>query len=268
MKKYLLIIVLFAFSFSSFGQKRMLGDMVKNYQYVDLKTVNFGFTVGLNFLDNEMWHKQYRSKTNELYFGEVVKANYGFSIGGIAQFKINKYWSLRFNPTLLMGKTTVSFNNILPGAKYITSADQKVPDEYKMNPRDVDISSISFNFPILFKLTSERFGNYRPFMLGGFSFNYDIASETVVNVDQDIFLRKKPMDLCLELGLGVAFYLPFCKLSTELRLSLGLIDILDHNITDKNRKDIKASSVPKAAMYTDNIDRMTSKVFSILIHFE
>lgn len=63
----------------------------------------------------------------------------------------------------------------------------------------------------------------------------------------------------LETGLGCDFYLPYFKFGMELRLSLGLTDILVKKYDTKN---------PGYEMYTDALKKVRARMVTVCFNFE
>ena len=63
----------------------------------------------------------------------------------------------------------------------------------------------------------------------------------------------RPLDFYFEIGAGLDFYLTYFKLSTELKMSYGLKDVLIHE------PDVEYNSV---------IEELKSKMFLLSLHFE
>ena len=67
---------------------------------------------------------------------------------------------------------------------------------------------------------------------------------------------KKPFDVYLEIGFGVDFYLQYFKFSPELKLSVGMRNML---------VDDPAEGFPQ---YVNSINRLSSYVVMLCFHFE
>jgi hypothetical protein len=185
-------------------------------------------------------------KSDNGFLSEVVNPQPGFCVGVIGEYRFNEYLALRLTPGVTFG------------GRYI----QYVHDTTKL---EASSTSVIFEMPVLVKLSAKRYGNTRGYILAGASAKYDINSERNLNPDSGVFIKNKSWDICLEFGVGFDWYMEFFKLSTELRFSLGLLDIINHNITEK---EIIKYSDYTIENYTNNIDRMSSKVVSLLFHFE
>ncbi len=84
--------------------------------------------------------------------------------------------------------------------------------------------------------------------------HYNVKKE--YDEDKPVYLRLKRSDLYYEIGPGLDFYLPFFKLSLELKVSTGLRDVLVHD---------PAAGYPQ---YSNAIHKMKSQIWIVSFHFE
>lgn len=201
-----------------------------------MKRIHYGFTLGINYMDYNMWFR-----ANTPIRGEVAIFEPGLSVGLISNLKINDYFSFRITPGFVFGGRKITFSQ---------------PEDAKI---DSYSGSILAECPFLLKLSSERYGNNRAYLIGGVNLKYDIISENSLHPEEMVFTRNNSFDYSIEFGVGMDFYMPFFKLSTELRISLGLTDVLNHE-KDKNYEEYYK--------YTEGIEKMNSKIVSLLFHFE
>jgi hypothetical protein len=116
------------------------------------------------------------------------------------------------------------------------------------------MKSALISLPVLAKVAGPRFNNYRPYVIGGISANYDLTAK------KHTFLRATPLAICLEAGFGCDFYLPFFKMIPELKFSFGLNDILE-----KDRSDLLDSS---QLVYTQSVNKGTMNMVTLTLYFE
>jgi len=238
--KKALIILLFLFSSSYiFAQRIYSSGRIQNNQRVDQKRLHFGFTLGLNAMDYAI-----RNSAKDNVKAEQVTFAPGFSVGIISDLKLHEDFSLRFQPGLEFGERMILYSN---------------DDDLGTPPAESVIESVVINLPLLLKYRAKRIDNYRPYLVGGFSYKMDVQAPTKLDVEDGVLVSLKPNYFCLELGAGIDFYLPYFKFATELKFSLGLQDILNHKLDSEN---------PEADFYTHSINRMSSKVVTLSFHFE
>jgi len=170
---------------------------------------------------------------------EVTLLNPGINIQIITNLKLHKYFDLRFLPGVAFGQRNIRY--YLDGTLY---------DERQR------IESSFLEFPLLLKYKGARLNNVRPYIIGGINYRYDLAGKKDYDVDKQVYLRLRRSDLYYEFGAGLDFYLPYFKLSVELKMSNGLRDVLVHD---------PASGYPE---YVDAIKKMHSQIWIIAFHFE
>jgi hypothetical protein len=214
---------------------------VQNRPYIDMRRWHYGFLFGthlqdLEFVNNGHIHTL-EDGTQESWFAEVPGYTPGFSVGVLGELRLNEFLSLRIIPTMYFGDKTVVFRDWISGSR----ESQAVKSTYLSVPVDV-------------KWSAQRFNNYRPYVVGGLSVNYDLTSK------KHTLLRTKPMALCLEAGFGCDFYLPFFKLIPELKFCFGL-----GNILDDKRDDLLDS---KDQIYTKSVNDATMNMVVLTLYFE
>jgi len=210
------------------------------YSRVDSKILHFGFTVGINYFDYAIHNSDYNA--NQSYRAEQIKFSPGIVLSLISEWNINEDFGLRFCPGLLIGKRSITYVN--------------VKEDFT---NEVELRSYYTDFPLYVKYKSKRIANYRPYLIGGISFKLDLSPHNELNPLKNEVIKTEKQDICLEIGAGIDFYFKFFKLSSELKLSLGLKDIAVH-IIDENYPDYQE--------YTDAISQMNSKIVSLSFHFE
>lgn len=216
-----------------FAQQRK----VQNKPYIDYRRLHYGFFVGVHMQDLELVNNGYITPEGEQWYADVAAYSPGFSVGVLADLRINSFLSLRLIPTMHFGDKTVVFR-------------EKNSDERERQ----QIKSTYISLPLEVKFTAERFNNYRPYVIAGVGPMIDLT----VKKQRPILV--KPFDLMLEFGLGCDFYLPFFKLNPELKFAFSILDILD-----KNRSDLIDMNYLK---YTESLGGATAKMVVLSFYFE
>lgn len=229
--KKILIIILIVFSLIPVnGQKKK----VQNDPGYDYKLIHFGFTVGLNTMDFGI-----RRPLDPFVFADVTKISPGFQVSIVSDLRLANYLSLRFLPGITFGQRTLYFY------KNDTLFDRKM-----------DIESNFLDFPLLVKYKAKRVNNYSPYFIAGGTIRHDLAARKEYEEDSNIYVRLKPFDVYFEIGFGIDYYLQYFKFSTEMKLSVGLRNVL---------VDDPAAGFPQ---YVNSIDRLNSYVVMLCFHFE
>ncbi len=247
MRRLKTIILFSALTASMSAQERT----VQNKPYIDLRPLHFGISVGMNMQDFEF--ENVGPQTITLSDGtqqvrtilcDADKWNPGFSVGVVAEARINSQLSLRFNPTMHFG------------AKHLTFKDMDNTDENgKIAETTQDLKSTYISFPLDLKFSAPRFNNHRPYIMAGINPMINLTGK-----DQD-FIRLKRWDTMIEVGMGCDLYLPFFKIIPELKFCYSLTDCLDKNHVNELRdENLKA--------FTNSVRRGQNKMIVLTFYFE
>lgn len=227
------------FSTASFAQKQKKLNL-ENY---DNKPFHLGFSLSLHTMNSRIVHSGALLSTNDTIFGVESSGQMGFGLGLLSDLKLNEYFNLRFQPGLQLGQRNLEYKKRL----YPTANG-----EYKFENYVMQIPAIYIDFPLLVKFRGKRVNNYRPYFIGGFSVKWDYEARRENDKNDDYSARMNPLQYYYELGIGIDSYMPFFKLSTEIKFCQGLNDILVHDETE----------------YTKAIDRLMAKMIVLSLHFE
>ena len=208
-----------------------------NLPEFDEKLYHFGVSFGYSSLYSDMVSKV-SLPFNDTIMGFYSKNSPGFTVGLSVALRLTSFLQLRFTPTLLLSERNIVYDVIYKG-KYIE----------RSNPLEVTY----LEAPLEFKLQSKRWHNFRPYLLGGAKYVYDMASRKRKKLKPEEYLMKlENKEFMYTLGAGFDFY-KMCKIGIELKTSFGLSDILDHSFNNA---------------YTDCLDKIKTQVFYINITFE
>lgn len=215
---------------------------VKNDPAYDSRPVHFGFTLGLNTMDYSIRPSQFASRTpTDSLIADLTEIQPGFHVQMVSSFKLANYLTFRFLPGLSFGERKITFRDS--------------QGESELN-RTMSIESSYIEMPCLLKYKAKRVNNFAPYIIGGVNFRYDISAKKEFAEDDEIYIRMNAFDIAYEAGIGIDFYLPYFKFSTELKLSAGILNTLT---------DVPHEEFP---MYTNSIDRINSSIFMLSFHFE
>jgi hypothetical protein len=210
---------------------------VQNRPYIDFRRLHYGFFFGLHAQDMELANNGFITENGEQWYADVSAYNPGFSVGVLADLRINTYIALRLLPTLHFGEKQVVFR------------------EYNSGNRErQQIKSTYFSLPLDVKISAQRFNNYRPYVIAGVSPMLDMT----VKKQRQLLMKK--FDFMVEVGMGCDFYMPFFKLNPELKFCFSMLDVLD-----KNRSDLLDENYKK---FTESIDKATTKMIILSFYFE
>ena len=153
--------------------------------------------------------------------------------------RINKFLDLRFEPGLFYTKRILGF----PGFVDESDAIREVNSTY-------------VNFPILLKVSTQRLGNWKPFIIGGASASLNLsAQEDSIDDNTSGTFRMKKNVFNYELGFGIDFYTSYFKFSPSIR---GIFAITDELVPD----------VDPNSPWTGNIDGLFTRGIFVNFTFE
>jgi hypothetical protein len=231
LKKKLIILILSLSVASVFAQKHTL----LNEPTHDDRPIHFGFCLGLNVMDFIV-HTSANSPLNDSLMADVSVPVPGFHIQIITNYRLNDYFDVRFLPGISFGQRDVNF----------FKKDKLVSDKHKLESNYLE-------FPILLKYKAKRLDNFRPYMITGLNCRVDLAK--TYSEDDGIYLDLGLFDVFYEIGAGIDFYLPYFKLSTELKFSYGFLN----DLKKKNTKEPK---------FQNSIEKLNSTLVMLSFHFE
>lgn len=207
----------------------------QNLPGYDDKLIHFGFTVGgstqdYNFKRN-LDDNIYANSTNPI-------SSFGLQVTIVSDLRLNDFSTLRFLPGLALGQGSISFyeyGNL---------------DNFKTQ----NFELAALQFPLQVKIRSQRLNNYRPYIITGMNYMYDMTG--VKQGDSDIYIELNRGNLNFEFGYGIDFYSQYFKFSPEIKVGIGLTDLVNRN----SNKGI--------AEYVNSVDRISTYYVMLNFHFE
>ncbi len=199
----------------------------------------FGLSLGYN---NSYLHTEKHPLflQNDSVLSVEPGASGGIALGLLATARLNKRFEFRFHPQLILG-----------GSKYLTYVI-KYPTPIEPAIQKKTIPSTVVSFPLQMKFNSDRIHNFRVYMLGGFKYDVDVASNAgALNADDLVKLKKSYLGY--EAGIGFNFYFPVVTIAPELKVSNGLTNVHDR---DANLK------------YSNILNQLQSRMLTFSLIFE
>lgn len=243
MKKIpLLLLVLFIYA-SGFSQE----ERPRNLTAFDLKRLHFGFTVGFNAMDVGL---KRNFQAEDFIYADLSHVLPGFQVSIVSDLRLTKNWNMRFLPGISFGSREIYY--------YEYDQGQGTGDLVRIADADnpVALGPSFLDFPFHFKYRSERVNNYRPYLVGGVNFRYDMSAKREYDGESSEYVKFKPADFYLEFGFGVDTYLRYFKFAPEIKLAVGLRNIL----ADEGR--------PPYLQFVESLERVTSYIIMLNFHFE
>ena len=128
-----------------------------------------------------------------------VTSSTGFNVGLIGDLRLHKNINLRLEPGLSSNTKELAFTHIEGDSLRAVNATY-------------------LRVPLLLKLSTNRLYNFRPYLIGGVSYDYNFSSNQDNPADNfDNEFRMKKNNFTYEIGIGVDLYLPFFIFSPSIR---------------------------------------------------
>ena len=232
--KYFIVVILIILSANNaFSQKYKKPQNLVRY---DFQKIHFGFTLGINELNFNLL-KNNNTITNDTLKTIYTKSLKGFNLGIVSNLRLGKYLDLRFVPALIFGERHLSygFNDSLNTSNEIKK-----------------IESTLLDFPVYLKYKSERYNNFRAYVLTGIKYSLDLASKDEIDDEGQEIVKLKKNDLMGEIGFGLDFYLEYFKFSPQIKISYGLLNLLTNDNT----------------IFTESINKLTTNGWMLSFTFE
>ena len=217
-----------------FAQKH---PKLQNLPLYDKKKIHFGFTMGINTMDFRIKPIANISDLDSLYVLESQNQK-GFNLGIVSNLRLSKAFDLRFLPRLVFSERIIEYSFI--------DGNRKTYMETK------PIESTFIDSPILIKYKSERYNNFRTYLLGGIKYGIDIASQKDIDDEGQKLVKLKKNDLGIEIGFGMDFYLEYFKFSPQIKLTYGILNLLSEDET----------------VYTKSVSKLTTNSWMLSFTFE
>ena len=165
----------------------------------------------------------------------------GFTVGVVGNLRIGQQLDLRLIPSLSFGTRTITYQMY-----------REIPDKpSSYQALDKSILSTFIEFPLHVKYRSHRLNNVAAYVIAGGNFKFDLASQKksqieMINADGEHVtvtdnIRVKKTDIAAEIGAGFDFYNSYFKFGIEIKMSFGLLNVLDSQnlIYDSSLKSMK-----------------------------
>jgi hypothetical protein len=250
-KRFFYILIFLLAGLTSTAQRLLL----KNLTTFDDKRIHFGFTLGVNSTDFGFTHYNVigdnpdfvaenvngvQISGTEKIRADISTLTPGFTVGIVTNLRLSESFDLRFLPGMSFGERKLTYNIPI----------QDIND--LGNKTFYSIKSTFLDFPLLLKYKSRKMNNQRPYLIAGGAYRIDISKS-----GQEDLVRLKPLSAYLEAGVGWDSYLQFFRLSTELKFSFGLNNILDNG-----------PKSTQAQVYSNAFSKLSSNIFTLSFHFE
>ena len=214
-------------------------DKLLNRPYADLRPWHLGFSIGMHTLDFSFTHNGFITADGEAWFMEQPDFSPGFCVNGLLDVRLNDYFNVRFTPGMYFGNRVVKMHDMTNDSW----EQQNIKSNYVVLPVDL-------------KFSATRYHNVRPYLVGGVMGAFDVSKKVPREP-----LRLKSADFMLTAGFGCDIYLPYFKLSPEIKFCFGLSDILQHD-----RPDFEDD--PTGIKFTNSLKKATTQMVVLSFYFE
>lgn len=213
-------------------------DVPKNIPHYDRKFFLPGWFCGINTMYTDI-----SDKKNLPYQDSIMSFNAhtkpGVQLGIMADLRLLSFLYIRFLPNVSFSERNFSF---------------LIKQNSTFHTTNQSFEVIYLDLPFEIKLTAKRWHNFRPYLLGGFKYDYDLGSIRRKKIRNDEFLFKvNDSEVSYVIGAGFDFYFPMFKMTLEIKNSFGTTDVLNH--------DYKT-------VYADCIEKMRTQMFYINLIFQ
>ncbi|MBC8054450.1 MAG: outer membrane beta-barrel protein [Sphingobacteriaceae bacterium] len=155
----------------------------------------------------------------------------GFGLGFVSGFRLGDHTDLRITPTLMFLDRNLKY-------------EYEDPTKNKLQT----VPTTTVEFPVGFKLKSDRRLNFRSYILAGGKYSMDIISKKKTDDSgkalTEKLLKNKKSFFSYEVAIGFDFYFEWFKLSPEFKLSNSIGNVL--------KKEDHPYARPLEKLYTRN----------------
>ena len=242
LKRIIIVSIAICSTVGLFAQQVRARSPIPNWSYQDLRPYHFGFLLAANHMDFRIKMLD-NYKENDTLFGVETLGTIGFTVGGIVNAKLHEYWDLR---------TGVFFSF---GARRLVYSLRESPQRVMQMTKPIE--STTMDIPVEIKWRGMRDRSLRPYVISGFRYSLDMASNARKKQHHD-----DPMDVVVKLhrddflfttGVGFDFYLHHGnRIGVEIKMAFGMRDML---VRENN-------------IFTNGIGRLTSRNLLIAINIE
>ena len=243
MSKRILIIGFFLLIATAFFAQTERVEYIPTF---DRKLMHYGFYLGINQNDFKLNLRQSFIPNASI----TVESKIGFNVGLIVDLRLHKNLNLRLEPGLVSNTKRILFNHLNTS----TSSQDSIRE----------IGSTYLHVPFVFKFSTNRYKNIRPYILGGVSYDYNFSSNEK-NQDDNLAqeFRTKTHNFMYEVGIGIDFYLYYFKFSPSIR---GVFAINNEIKYDNLRYKASGELIP--SKWTDPINFLGTRGIFLNFAFE
>ena len=220
---------------------RASAQLRDNLNLPDHDSKSYYLGIGFHYVNSHLQvsaHPKMLQSDSVLYVNPLNSG--GFGVSGMFTFHVANHLEFRVAfPEFLFSSNSIAYHVTYPPTGEQTLATKQ-------------ISSLLLGFPTQVKFLSDRIDNFRVYVLAGFNYRYDLASNSSARKAENL-VKLTQSDMSWEAGLGFQFYFPVFILSPELKFSQGIKNI---HSRDPNLQ------------YSNVIDKIKSRMILFSLIFE
>lgn len=222
--KIILIVILSVFALKLSAQEHRPNDDQRKWHF------------GISFVPN--FAKAKTTLAPDFYSRDSVRSIttqgfYGLNFGGIADYRIGKFFTLRYLPQIEFSQRNFTFR-------------------FDDRTQTAKTETVSLNQCLLLKHHGVRHRNHRLYVIGGLRYTHDFQSnETSIRSPNLPMVAFKANSFYYEFGFGYDHYGIWSLISTEIKMSNSLGNMLS---TDPY-------------IYASSFSRIQARLFQISFHF-
>lgn len=215
-------------------------DIPDNLPKFDHKKIHFGFQLGLSqngfSLDPDL-------RQTDSLISMQVRSQPGFVIHVVSELHFGPYFGLRWTPGIAFAARDLEYQ--------FYGINGPEP-----SPKVRTIESTFIESPIMLKYRSKRVNNFASYVMAGYNYSFDLASQA--NVDNQVdesgeyIVKLRRHNHNIDIGVGFDFFLEYFKFTPELKFSYGLNNII----------------LQDGTIYAAPINDLRSRIFVVALNFE
>jgi hypothetical protein len=212
MNKKIITFGFFIVSFNAFFAQK---ERVEYLPTFDKKPIHYGFYLGANQNDFKLNLRESVIEDASI----SVESAAGFNVGLIVDLRLHKNLNLRLEPGLVSNTKRILFN-------HLTSPGERIRE----------VGSTYLHLPLVFKFSTDRYKNMRPYLLSGVSYDHNFSSNETNQDDNSAGeFRLKTHNFMYEVGVGIDFYLYYFKFSPSIRGVFAINNEIKYDDDPKSR---------------------------------
>ena len=230
-----------------FGFLLAFNDMMYTIKTVeDYQNIQYSPTPEI---DQYLIGTTYNSIENIYVYNVETRKEPGFTVGIIGSKRLGRYFDLRFIPSLSFGCRYLYYS-----IKLEYKEEYEKSEIVSLGTKNHGINTVFVEFPLNIKYRSKRYNNIGAYLMAGINPKIDLGSRKKKNIESGLVTKR--FDLASDIGVGFDFYNQWFKMGIEIKMSYGMLDIIEH------------TSSHNAPLFTTPIDKLSNKMFQISMLFE